>query len=256
MWCDRCQRDVPILRQPDGGLLCPQCGSRCFSADSSDCGTQREAPHASVGDPNLALGQAGRVRSAPDDPRPSSAPEGPTAGEADSPSTSSQATWWNLEARLRDLRFALDSALPPELDSALPLEDISGGNTTRKARPDRAHDHIAAVHWARHGRRRAVDGPDDRRENAESAAVLWVALALGLTSFVCGSILLGWSLVLKTAVLGFYGVPMSAVGLAFLLVAAIFRGRTEPRISRDYGRRLPHRNLSQRRHGRRSQAGR
>lgn len=236
MWCDHCQRDVPILRQPDGGMLCPQCGTYRFSAVSSGTGMQSEARDAAVCDPNFALGQAGRQLPGPNAPKPQ---------EADSSSISTPDTWWDLEARLRALRFALDTVMPLE-------EAATGRNAMRKTRQDRGHAEIAAVHWAQPGPRRAVHERDDRRNRGESPVVFWVSLGLGLTSFVCGSILVGWSLVLKTAILGFYGVPISAVGLAFLLVAGLVHGGAESRTSHEHGQRPPHRNLAPRRHGRRN----
>lgn len=208
MWCDHCQRDVPILRQPDGGLLCPQCGTYRRSADSTLAKGRDEAPRVSACELGTDSGDTSAT---------GPMPESPTSHGLDSFSISSQDAWWELEARLRELRLALDGVMP--LDAAEDREAV------RTSRHDLAHQEVSAVHWSRPERRRPARVPVDQRDRAESSVVFWGALALGLTCFVCGSILLGWSLVLKATVLGFYGVPIGSVGLGFLLVAALFRPR-------------------------------
>ncbi len=234
MWCDHCQRDVPILRQPDGGMLCPQCGTYRFLAVSPDPGNQADARDAAVNDRSFALGRAGGELPASDAATPQ---------DANSAPVSNRDAWWELESRLRELRFALDTLLPSG--------EAAGREARRKTRHDRRHADIAAVHWARHAPSGVFHQPDGHRNRRESPVVFWVSLALGLTSFVCGTVLLGWSLVLKTAILGFYGVPISAVGLAFLLVARLFHGGAESPTSHEQGQPLPPRNFSRRRRARR-----
>lgn len=211
MWCDHCQRDVPIVRQPNGGLLCPQCGAYRASADGAAFAlAERAVPTSPKGDSSAMMGltEAERQQSTPALPLPH---------DADSFTISGLDAWWDLEARLRDLRLALDTVMPPE--------ETSGRDTVRKARHDFAHQDVAAIHWKRAGREQASIAPDDYWKRGESPVMFWGSLALGLMSFVCGGILLGWSFVLKTAILGLYGVPITVVGLGFLLVAVLFRPR-------------------------------
>lgn len=216
MWCDHCQRDVPIVRQPEGGLLCPQCGAYRASGDAAAVALAQSAVlKPPAGDPTAIPGVA-------DAERQRSAPTLQFSHDTDSFAFSGQDAWWELEARLRDLRFALDAVMPPE--------ETAGQDAVRKARHDFAHEDVAASHWKRPGRQQAADTPDDHWDRGESPMVFWGALALGLMSFVCGGILLGWSFVLKTAILGLYGVPITVVGLGFLLVAVLFRPR--PVVSR------------------------
>lgn len=235
MWCDHCQRDVPILRQPDGGILCPQCGTYRFSAVSPDSGIPGEARDAAVSNRGFILGPDGGE---------TPVPNALTPQDADSSSIPNRDAWWELESRLRELRFALDTLLPPG--------EATGREAKRKTRHDRRHADIAAMHWARPAPRGAFHQRDGHRNRRESAVVFWVSLALGLTSFVCGSILVGWSLVLKTAILGFYGVPISAVGLGFLLVAGLFHAGAESPTSQEHGQPLPHRTISRRQRARRT----
>lgn len=154
------------------------------------------------------LTEAARQRSTPALPLPQN---------ADSLAISGQDAWWDLETRLRELRLALNTVMPPE--------EAAGRDAVRKARHDFAHEDVAASHWKRPGRQQAADTPDDDWNRGESPVLFWGSLALGLMSFVCGGILLGWSFVLKTAILGLYGVPIAVVGLGFLLVAVLFRPR-------------------------------
>lgn len=216
MWCDHCQRDVPIVRQPEGGLLCPQCGAYRASGDAAAFALAQSAvPNSSAGDPIAMTGVA-------DAERQRSTPVLTFSDETDSLAILAEDAWLGLEARLRDLRLALDTVMTPE--------ETVGQSAVRKARHDFAHEDVAAIHWKRAGRQQAANAPDDYWNRGESPVLFWGSLALGLMSFVCGGILLGWSFVLKTAILGLYGVPITVVGLGFLLVAVLFRPK--PVVSR------------------------
>jgi hypothetical protein len=56
-----------------------------------------------------------------------------------------------------------------------------------------------------------------------SPALCWVAYSLGLMSFVCGAVLLGWSLFAGRADLWNYGLPMALAGQAVLLMGVVLQ---------------------------------
>jgi len=69
-------------------------------------------------------------------------------------------------------------------------------------------------------RRRRSSKASRRRSNVR-AGIAWLALSLGTSAFVCGGILLGWSLVADRPELWTVGLPVALCGQVGLLVGLI-----------------------------------
>ena len=68
----------------------------------------------------------------------------------------------------------------------------------------------------------AVEGPSAERGSA-LGAFTWLALSLGTTSFVCGGILLGWSLATGRHELWTIGLPVALIGQIALLIGLVLQ---------------------------------
>ncbi|GEM_PF-1680242 len=218
MWCDQCQRDVPVLRQPDGGIVCPQCGSYLAKFETDPARRDRDSI------PNAASQFSEDERQVP-------------PGACDVGTTSD--AWFALESRLRALQLALEQLIPPHVPET--------ERARRRARRDLPHDTIGLVHWHRKLVYPSAKQAGKPHSRDDSSAAFWGSLALGLMAFVCGAILLGWSVTLDRPLLAVYGVPSGAVGLGFLLVAALVRQKTKAAISPPRVRQSPRRSSLHRR---------
>ncbi len=196
MWCDKCQQDVPGVAAEDGGKL------RCLR-----CGRQ------------LPSGTATEVTPAPtscDCPEPASAKTGKTA-ETDDQRPAYDG--WELDQQLRHIASVLGAE--------------KGRRRKRKkayqqeaARLDPPHTGPTAWHLpkpakpARHaGKARTSSG----QSHPVMTLLTWTALSLGTMAFVCGGILLGWSIYSGRAELWTIGLPVALCGQIALLVGLVLQ---------------------------------
>jgi hypothetical protein len=89
------------------------------------------------------------------------------------------------------------------------------------ARLDPAHGRLAPPHAP--VAQRADDRRADDRHSSFSGPLAWTALSLGTMAFVCGGILLGWSIVADRQDLWTVGLPIALGGQVALLVGLIFQ---------------------------------
>jgi hypothetical protein len=129
------------------------------------------------------------------------------------PATLPLADDWELEADLRGVErmiFAFKSrASSPES----PLAEDDGPSVSRcaTARPHAAHDGITGWH--------AGGEP----KPAKSNPLAWTILSLGLATFACGAVLLGWSFAAERDDLWPLGLPLALIGQAGLIVGLVLQ---------------------------------
>ena len=176
MWCRRCTQDVPgIPALEDGQFSCPRCGESLAGGVSpgTTTGAVDSTPAA-----NLASDQ-----------RPPAEPVAETTSAEDStrwapPSYDS----WNLGEDLRHVERLLRID-PPERTGPV------AGHVAVEARLDGPHAGPAAWHrdGVRQPRRKAAR-PRATGSSPILTGLTWIALLAGTMAFVCGGVLLGWSL--------------------------------------------------------------
>lgn len=196
MWCKRCGQDVPGVTSAEGGkLCCARCGGH-LGRDSAGGGA--------VQDSEVARTPAGT------EAQPGDAAAGVESG--------APSHWddWELDEQLRHIRRKLGAAEAsgPEVQAAYRHE---------LAKLDAAHAGPPAWHCTP-GRKPAPGSTSDAREAPSSVpAVTWAVLSLGLMAFVCGAVLMGWSVATAREELWSRGVPFAVVGQIALLVGLILQ---------------------------------
>ena len=118
--------------------------------------------------------------------------------------------------QLRDIQRALRTAKPKDRQSEAVYRRES-------ARFDLPHAELPALHAPPANPPAKRRKPAAGRRGAAPAVVTWLALALGTTGFVCGGILLGWSLVTGRQELWNIGLPVALVGQIALLVGLVLQ---------------------------------
>ena len=158
MWCNQCQQDVPgTAAAEEGEFCCPRCG----------------------GSLNQGADPATRSAVAADD-----------QSQAFSPSATSPPLYdgWELDQQLRHMEQVIGARKQDRGDSeAAYRQEVS--------RLDPSHGGPSAWHFPPAGKPSRAARPRPTRSHSAAATVIWAALSLGTMTFVCGLILLGWSLV-------------------------------------------------------------
>lgn len=207
MWCNHCQQDVPgvaTLGKADGAeICCARCGRMVAIKPLREDGPTHDI---GVGDhgPNLA-----------DLPAESSDVSG---AMLDSPPALTFDDW-QLETQLERIATLAGQGSVAELRDHAPYEQ-------EKGRIDPAHDSLGGWHPGRLATTvsRPKKSPSPRRQSSPLRATSLLALAavaLGTAAFLCGAVLLGWSLVEGYAHLWSLGLPITLGGQALLLVALV-----------------------------------
>lgn len=190
MWCSTCQRDVPAVSRPGGGLRCTRCER------DLDSGTSEQPTAAMPG----ALKLETRAKNTLD-----AALRGSALADAD----------WKLEADVRGVQrlvhslrgrtnrdlphTALPAPHPCALGSASP-RDLSEGIAAARANPSAPAPGSSAIH-----------------------GVGWLLVAIGLAIFACGGVLLGWSLATGREDLWPLGMPLALIGQAGLVLGLVLQ---------------------------------
>ena len=190
MWCGPCKQDVRgVASATDGNYRCPRCAEVLDArapARSAPDGAQ--AVESRAGDPgSRASGAKTRVLPPP------------------------LYDGWEADEQLRHIDSILRKESPPSTKQ-------KAAHNREILRLDQAH----AV-GGRHRPPVRKPIPTTHPSGAGSAALTWTALSLGITTLVCGSVLLGWSLVTDRADLWAIGTPIALVGLVGLLIGLILQ---------------------------------
>ncbi len=198
MWCKDCRQDVPALPSGDQQTLCCP---RCGEAICAD--------------PHEELAEAPAVDLAADGPA-----EPPPCYDG-----------WEMGEQLRDIQRALRTAKPSDRRSEAVYRRES-------ARFDLPHAEVPALHVPSANPPTKQRTPGGGQRGSAPAVATWIALALGTTGFVCGGILLGWSLANGRQELWNIGLPVALVGQIALLVGLVLQLDRLWRDSRDAAAKL------------------
>lgn len=184
MWCPSCRQDVPGMASGiDGDLVCVRCGNALVLPETPPL-EEGIAEHAfPLSDSDELLGDAWLARSAPFDA-------------------------FEFDARLGRARHLLrlpTPAQPLELHTAH-LEPLP-----------------ASLRSAIGRGRETAPAPVERSSLSIVSQVAWSAIVLGVAAFVCGAILVGWSLFGDRAELWDLGLPIVLGGQAALVVGLLLQ---------------------------------
>jgi hypothetical protein len=123
---------------------------------------------------------------------------------------------WELDQQLKHLGRVLRSAEVDGRGSQL-------ADRQEVTRLDPAHGGPAACHLPPAGRPAHDHQPNSPRSSSALAVLTWIGLSLGTTTFVCGGMLLGWSIVADRQELWTLGLPIALGGQIALLVGLLFQ---------------------------------
>lgn len=190
MWCNNCEQDVPgiaSLAESEEVICCARCGESL----SGECEAGDSVSEATV--------QA--VDSATSD-----------FDSYDMPSWDD----WELDEKLYDVDRLL---------SEIGTSTASGPNQQLAA--DAAHwppqsADALAEHPLVVAARKQAEAKKPRRQK-RSSWLAWLVLGFSLMTFVCGSVLLGWSFFTDKTALWRVGMPLSLLGQAGLLIGLILQ---------------------------------
>ena len=197
MWCSQCRQDVPAQTSPkEGKLHCPCCGG----------GLDLRAAQRAAG---TATGR--------DDP-PAKVRAEPPAKLADD---AADYDGWELDEQLRQIEHVLATD-PQRKDRA------EAAYRRELARLDQPHAavpawHVPAAQQPAKRRKSAPAGAERHEGGGAAAFFVWLSLSLGTMAFVCGGILLGWSLVTGRTDLWNVGLPVALGGQIALLIGLLLK---------------------------------
>jgi hypothetical protein len=138
---------------------------------------------------------------------------GKTSGaKASMPTALPLADDWELEADLRGVERLLVT-LKSHATSPEPSRNEESFPDDRRAAKALAHAaHEAAIGW--HA---------GERKSTKSNSLAWTILSLGLATFACGAVLLGWSIAAERDDLWPLGLPLALVGQAGLILGLVLQ---------------------------------
>lgn len=121
---------------------------------------------------------------------------------------------WELDQQLQQIERMLDPA-------AIDRRRIEDSYRQEAARLDPPHEGLSGWHPAPAGGTAHRDRP--KLSQLALAAVTWTALSLGTMAFVCGGILVGWSVVSGRTELWNVGMPIALGGQIALLLGLVLQ---------------------------------
>ena len=188
MWCQNCGQDVPgVAAEGTSEYRCPRCRR-----------SLRQCEH------RLRIG-GGDERQFVED----AADKDMAEAEAASPTPPYDG--WELEQRLIHIERMLGAE---GRAASADAENQAAEKSNAVLRFDSAH----ASRTRPHGRPRPVKLP---RHGKLSSAIVWSALLIGVTTLVCGGVLMGWSMLSSRDDLWSIGFPIALVGGISLFAALI-----------------------------------
>ena len=178
MWCNRCQQDIPALIQPSGDLACLRCGWVFL---------QNGNPSSN---PSQATSQPAEITPAisPFHVHTEGGSCGPSPPHYDA---------WEVDEELAHIKRTLTHET---------------GSAPSVNRFESAHPHMAASHL---GQTIPSNRMVRRSQGFEPDSTAWWLFLCSVTVFGCGSILLGWGIVLNQERLMAWGIPITVAGLVF-----------------------------------------
>jgi hypothetical protein len=219
MWCAICHQDVPARRDAgNSARVCSRCGGTLPSADQpgEPCDGIETSSFESIDAPF------------PDDSTcPDTIPLGShrTASDFDNlalerllagPPLPSED--WEFEAELRDV-----NRLMHRLRSSPAPRPADTTNSHRDAFPLSSVAIPSAMLRMQSSGAAADRRIEPRGEPEKSNLAAWALLSLGLATFVCGGVLVGWSFWADRADLWSLGLPLTLAGQAGLIVGLVLQ---------------------------------
>jgi hypothetical protein len=242
MWCKNCRQDVPAVASENrGAVRCVRCrgeiGSREFTPPA-----QRISGVGQLADFGLQLDAEDKAK----EKVSGTVSRGGTSPSADRPGTVPDTFYsltddmddWTLNAELQRIRRRFDS--PPTGESAageVPSPHLDGfamqgyppsfdGRLTEQSRVKSSVDRPSRATGRNAGadaRSPTFDLRPPASARRRSSRLAWGALSLGLMAFVCGAVLLGWSLAAGRNDLWSLGMPITLGGQFGLLLGLILQ---------------------------------
>ncbi|MBM4001724.1 MAG: hypothetical protein FJ295_00335 [Planctomycetes bacterium] len=204
MWCSTCQQDVPAIVLPgsdDPQRCCARCKRRFELTTGGD-----------LAEKNAASG--GAVTEARGVPRPASGSEDHRL----------LFDTWKLDEELR----AADDLLRRIGLPARPLENPLTADVEQR-RAELAMRRVNAAHAPTQTPARRTQTPEaehdapDRYPARRTSWIAWLALGFGITTLVCGGVLIGWSLVAPRPDLWNIGLPLALIGQAAVVIGLLLQ---------------------------------
>lgn len=193
MWCPNCQQDVTL--PDDGGAEHARCG-KCGQVLAGD----KRNPLTPGPSPTKGEGRRGCLT-------PSSCPAREERSKfAVNPRLADD---WELDADLRGVEQLLGTLKATSLGSR------ESAMLLPQAIPREADARRSSIHS--HGT------PSQDADRPKSHALAWCILAIGLATFACGAVLLGWSFAAERDDLWPLGLPLALVGQAGLIVGLMLQ---------------------------------
>jgi hypothetical protein len=187
MWCKQCQEDVPGLAlSGDGGFVCPRCSGTLRTGRSADLIGER--------------------------PEPATAP----AAEPSEDVLAFLHDDWEMADQLRHIERVLGNGKRAR-------QRRQAAARREAARLDAPHAGPPAWHVG------TCPKPAPRKVAAGGergwimSAFTWAVLSLGTMAFVCGTVLLGWSLCTDRPELWAVGTPIALCGQIALLIGLVLQ---------------------------------
>lgn len=184
MWCPQCQQDVPGAFSAEvGEFLCPRCAGQFSSGKKAQAVSEETGKDEGSAQVELA--------------------------DLNAPASPPVIDCWELGEQLKHVERVL----------AARKADAKPRRRTR-TRVDQAHGPGRAHSRALGGR--SSRGPD-RAAPSLLQSLIWPLMGLGLMTFVCGGVLIGWSLAADRAELWTIGLPIALVGQVGLLTGLVLQ---------------------------------
>jgi len=198
MWCKLCQQDVPgIVSAGTGRYRCPRCGEGC---DATPNGHLPEHPEAGLAEWRADEARSGGIRIHSQD----------DTSEMGRPTSPSPYDGLTVEENLRELGRILTA------DDE--VEDPAFISTQQWVRLDRSHAEPAGWRSTSKEDRSNHESGSDSHVEAVISKVPWAVLSLGVAAFVCGGVLMSWSIVAQRQELWSTGIPVLLAGQIGFLV--------------------------------------
>ncbi|MBN1394049.1 MAG: hypothetical protein JW959_03375 [Pirellulales bacterium] len=146
--------------------------------------------------------------------------------QSDPPADPTSYDGWEMGEELDELGRTLRGArLDDRLSKAIHRREAK--------RFDRPHADLPDWHSTAAASSQLERKPDAVKSGAVLGALIWCSLALGTMGFICGGVLMGWSLIAGREELWAIGVPAALIGQIALLVGLVLQ---LDRIRRDHRR--------------------
>lgn len=256
MWCRQCQQDVPAALGEHNRLACPRCALILRETPAAPLPSDAPADISRTAPP-AGMAQADQAATAPHDGVELGPPPELQALGNKAATLPPVYDPWEVDQRLSHIGRVLHGAATADAATAAgeprkrrrkPSTGSSKGSSKRMLRFDGAHTddqpqrsapdpvridarHRGVPAWhagtaarqtgkaARRSKRRRGAAP----AAAQANTAVWLALSLGVMMFVCGGILLGWSVAAGRKELWSLGLPIALVGQVGLLIGLVLQ---------------------------------